>query len=101
MNSLRITNIVAINLTILLLIPSNLKACGFANNYWSYGGLGAYFFLFFSFWIFISFLYQEITFCVRNNIAFSRHLIKNKFVFWGLVPPILYLILRIVKEYIC
>ena len=101
MKSLRITNIAAINLTILLLIPSNLKACGFTNDYWSYGGLGAYLFLFFSFWIFISFLYQEITYCIRNRINFPKHVMKNQLVFWGVIPPILYLILRLLKGAIC
>lgn len=97
----RVINCIGINLAILLVLPNYLNSCGYKNDYWTLAIFGAYLFLFFSFWVFIYFISQEIKYTLEKKVNFFKHILKNKLVFWGIVPFLLYLILRFSEFVFC
>lgn len=94
-DQIRIINIVAINLPILLMVPFYVNQLGFEVGYSGYAMLGGYIFIFFSLWFFLFFIYNEVKYSLKNKINFFRHVKDNSLVFWGIFPFLLYLIIRL------
>ena len=102
MKIIRWLNFVSLNLCVLLLVPPflvyklKIKANLFvaASNS---GFLGFYLFIFFSLWVFIYFLIQEVSYCINNKVSFFKHIFSNWLVFWGILPIFVYLFLKFNK----
>ena len=92
-NQIRVTNLVTINLPVLLMVPFYIYLLGYEISYASYAMLGGYIFIFFSFWFFILFIYKEIKYSLKNKINFFKHVISNKLVFWGIFPILFHFII--------
>jgi hypothetical protein len=99
MNETRITNLIAINLTLLLMMPYYLNLLGWDIGYAGYAILGSYLFMFFSFWFFLYFIIKEIKYANEEKINFFKHVVINKLVFWGVFPFFLYLLLKLIEVF--
>ncbi len=96
-NQIRITNLVSINLPLLLMMPYYINQLGYDISYASYAILSSYMFMFFSFWFFLIFIYSEIKYIKRNKVNFITHITSNKLVFWGIFPFGVYLALQLLR----
>lgn len=94
-DQIRITNIVAINLPVLLMIPFYIYQLGFKVSYAGYAMLGGYIFVCFSLWFFLYFLYREIRYSFKAKINFFKHVLNNRLVFWGIFPALLHFIITL------
>ena len=98
LKSIRVTNLIIMNLFILLVLPRFAHQLGWKNDIWSIAILGIYLFLFFGFWFFIYFMYCEINYVIKLRINFLKHVLSNKLVLWGIIPFVIYLILFILSS---